>query len=168
MLTAKSNESDTITGLELGADDYIAKPARLKELVARVKANLKKDGELIEKQANLSEATKTNNQEPDEIILGNLKIISSSCSVLFNNKEIEFTQREFDLLKKLALSPNRVFSREQLLEEVWGWSFVGESRTVDVHIRYLREKLEKDAANPEIIKTVRGRGYKLIQQALEN
>ena len=79
-----------------------------------------------------------------------------------SGKTIDLTQREFELLKTLALNPNRVFDRNQLLEGVWGWSFIGESRTVDVHIRYLREKLEKDPANPDIIKTIRGIGYKLV------
>ncbi len=161
MLTARSNEIDTVIGLEMGADDYIAKPARLKELVARVKTHLR-----------ISESSKTlttqeNNEgikkdEIEEFQLGNLKMNFRNYTVIYKGQSLYLTQREFELLKKLALSPNRVFQRDQLLEEVWGWSFIGESRTVDVHIRYLREKLEDDPANPKIIKTVRGIGYKLV------
>ncbi len=161
MLTAKTTEIDAVIGLELGADDYIPKPARMKELIARVRTRLRNS---LVQAANESKA---NEQEPEKIDLGPLHIDMIGRTVILNQKEIELTQREFELLKTLAINPNRVFSRNQLLEQVWGWSFIGESRTVDVHIRYLREKLEKDPANPDMIKTVRGIGYKLVPLAHE-
>jgi DNA-binding response OmpR family regulator len=157
MLTAKTTEIDAVIGLELGADDYIPKPARMKELIARVRTRLRNS---IASQAN--ESKNGDDQEPEKIDLGPLHIDMVGRTVLLGDREVELTQREFELLKTLAINPNRVFSRNQLLEQVWGWSFIGESRTVDVHIRYLREKLEKDPANPDMIKTVRGIGYKLV------
>ncbi len=155
MLTAKSTELDTVIGLEIGADDYIAKPARVQELIARIRKRLQK-------------SVVSNPADPDfepVIRVSGLEIDANTHEVKQNGVEIDLTQREFELLKRLASNPNRVFTREQLLEQVWGWSFIGESRTVDVHIRYLREKLEKDPANPELIKTVRGLGYKLVPLA---
>ncbi len=159
MLTAKTTEIDAVIGLELGADDYIPKPARMKELIARVRTRLRNS--LLTAAAE----SKNSDQEPEKIDLGPLHIDMVGRTVALADREIELTQREFELLKTLAINPNRVFSRNQLLEQVWGWSFIGESRTVDVHIRYLREKLEKDPANPDMIKTVRGIGYKLVPLA---
>ncbi|MDX1919241.1 MAG: response regulator transcription factor [Candidatus Caenarcaniphilales bacterium] len=157
MLTAKTTEIDAVIGLELGADDYIPKPARMKELIARVRTRLRNS------PLNATPDSKSSSdQEPEQIELGPLSINLISHTVYLQGNEIELTQREFELLKTLAINPNRVYSRNQLLEQVWGWSFIGESRTVDVHIRYLREKLEKDPANPEMIRTVRGIGYKLV------
>ncbi|MDJ0625308.1 MAG: response regulator transcription factor [Candidatus Caenarcaniphilales bacterium] len=156
MLTAKTTEIDAVIGLELGADDYISKPARMKELIARVRTRLRNS------PLNLKSDKSDKNSEPEKIDLGPLYIDLVGHTVALNGNEIELTQREFDLLKTLAINPNRVYSRNQLLEQVWGWSFIGESRTVDVHIRYLREKLERDPANPEMIRTVRGIGYKLV------
>ncbi len=159
MLTAKTTEIDAVIGLELGADDYIPKPARMKELIARVRTRLRSS--IVSNSAE-NKSNNNGNQEIEKITLGPLHIDLVGRTVLLNEKEIELTQREFELLKTLAINPNRVFSRNQLLEQVWGWSFIGESRTVDVHIRYLREKLEKDPANPDMIRTVRGIGYKLV------
>lgn len=158
MLTAKTTEIDAVIGLELGADDYIPKPARMKELIARVRTRLRNSP----MHPNADPLKAAQEGEPEKIDLGTLQMNLIAHTVKLHGKEIDLTQREFELLKTLALNPNRVFSRNQLLEQVWGWSFVGESRTVDVHIRYLREKLETDPANPEMIKTVRGIGYKLI------
>ncbi len=148
MLTARTSEIDTVVGLELGANDYIAKPVRLRELVARVKAHLR-------------EAPDAQRQVTG-IRLGELHIDVDSRTVRVSDKEIDLTFKEFELLLAMARQPNRVFSRDQLFSQVWGSDFLGESRTVDVHIRYLREKLEENPSQPKHILTVRGVGYRLV------
>lgn len=148
MLTARTSEIDTVVGLELGANDYVAKPVRLRELVARVKAHLRETPEV---QPSLS-----------GIRLGQLHIDVDSRTVRVNEKDIDLTFKEFELLLAMARQPNRVFSRDQLFSQVWGSDFLGESRTVDVHIRYLREKLEDNPSQPKHILTVRGVGYRLV------
>ncbi len=148
MLTARTSEIDTVVGLELGANDYIAKPVRLRELVARVKANLRE--------------TPDAQRQVSGIRLGELHIDVDSRTVRVNEKEIDLTFKEFELLLAMARQPNRVFSRDQLFSQVWGSDFLGESRTVDVHIRYLREKLEDNPSAPKHILTVRGVGYRLV------
>ena len=148
MLTARTSEIDTVVGLELGANDYVAKPVRLRELVARVKAHLREAPEL--------------QPEPAGIKLGDLYIDTDSRTVKVKDEEIELTFKEFELLLAMAKQPNRVFSRDQLFSQVWGSDFLGESRTVDVHIRYLREKLESNPSQPKHILTVRGVGYRLV------
>jgi DNA-binding response OmpR family regulator len=151
MLTARTSEIDTVVGLELGANDYIAKPVRLRELVARVKAHLRE-----------SPANVTSTPTGRSIKLSNLSIDMDSRTVLVNHKPIDLTFKEFELLAALAKHPNRVFTRDQLFAQVWGSDFLGESRTVDVHIRYLREKLEENPSQPKRILTVRGVGYRLV------
>ena len=148
MLTARTSEIDTVVGLELGANDYVAKPVRLRELVARVKAHLREAPEA----------------KPDTsgIRLGELSIDVDSRTVRVGEKDIDLTFKEFELLLAMAKQPNRVFSRDQLFSQVWGSDFLGESRTVDVHIRYLREKLE-EGGEPRLIQTIRGVGYSLRQ-----
>jgi DNA-binding response OmpR family regulator len=148
MLTARTSEIDTVVGLELGANDYINKPVRLRELVARVKAHLR-------------EAPQAK-QTGRVIRLGELFIDLDSRLVKAGSQEIELTYKEFELLAAMARQPNRVFTRDQLFAQVWGSDFLGESRTVDVHIRYLREKLESNPSTPKHILTVRGVGYRLI------
>lgn len=148
MLTARTSEVDTVVGLELGANDYIAKPVRLRELVARVKAHLREMP--TEKPTNR------------EIKYGELTIDLDSRIVKVKGEAIELTYKEFELLATMARQPNRVFTRDQLFSQVWGSNFLGESRTVDVHIRYLREKLEVDPSHPKHILTVRGVGYRFI------
>lgn len=149
MLTARTSEIDTVVGLELGANDYIAKPVRLRELVARVKAHLRESpgGQAVQARG---------------IRLGNLSIDIDSRTVLVGGQPIELTFKEFELLAAMAKHPNRVFTRDQLFAQVWGSDFLGESRTVDVHIRYLREKLEENPSQPKHILTVRGVGYRLV------
>lgn len=147
MLTARSSEIDTVVGLELGANDYMAKPVRLRELVARVKKQLR----------DLKDETKSN----PKINVGDLFIDLETRIVAVNNVEKELTFKEFELLATLAKNPNRVFTRDELFASVWGSDFLGESRTVDVHIRYLREKLEENPSQPKHIQTVRGVGYRL-------
>jgi len=150
MLTARTSEIDTVVGLELGANDYISKPVRLRELVARVKAHLRE-----------SPGTQPQ-QQARGIRLGNLSIDMDSRTVLVGNQQIDLTFKEFELLAAMAKHPNRVFTRDQLFAQVWGSDFLGESRTVDVHIRYLREKLEENPSQPKHILTVRGVGYRLV------
>jgi DNA-binding response OmpR family regulator len=149
MLTARTSEIDTVVGLELGANDYIAKPVRLRELVARVKAHLRD-----------SQGGKGTKNER-KISLGDLAIDLESRTVTIAKRVVELTYKEFELLVAMARQPNRVFSRDQLFAQVWGSDFLGESRTVDVHIRYLREKLEDDPSHPRHIMTVRGVGYRM-------
>lgn len=148
MLTARTSEVDAVVGLELGANDYINKPVRLRELVARVKANLRE----------------MNDEKPlnREIKAGDLTIDLDSRTVKIKGQSIELTFKEFELLATMAKQPNRVFTRDQLFSQVWGSNFLGESRTVDVHIRYLREKLELDPSHPKHILTVRGVGYRFV------
>ena len=148
MLTARTSEVDTVVGLELGANDYVAKPVRLRELVARVKAQLRE--------------MPTDRPLNREIKTGELSIDLDSRIVKIKGEPIELTFKEFELLATMARQPNRVFTRDQLFSQVWGSSFLGESRTVDVNIRYLREKLELDPSHPKHILTVRGVGYRFI------
>lgn len=149
MLTAKEEEVDKVLGLELGADDYITKPFGMRELIARIKANLRRT-DLVEGAVN----------GPSNVHkFGNLEIDMNRYEVRKNNEVLELTLREFELLKYLAERENKVFSREQLLEEVWGYEYYGDIRTVDVTVRRLREKLEDDSSSPRYIMTKRGIGY---------
>lgn len=150
MLTAKEEEVDKVLGLELGADDYITKPFGMRELIARIKANLRR----TDVMTTAGSGEVSNVQE-----FGNLEIDLNRYEVRKNNKVLELTLREFELLKYLAERENKVFSREQLLEEVWGYEYYGDIRTVDVTVRRLREKLEDDSSNPTYIMTKRGIGY---------
>jgi len=147
MVTAKEEEVDKVLGLELGADDYITKPFSMRELVARVKANLRRT-ELSSQQGS------------NEIIeIGDLVIDINKYEVRKRDKVIDLTQREYELLKFLATRAEQVFTREQLLEEVWGYEYYGDIRTVDVTIRRLREKVEDDSGDYKYILTKRGVGY---------
>lgn len=147
MVTAKEEEVDKVLGLELGADDYITKPFSMRELVARVKANLRRTE--LSNQSNSTEI----------IDIGDLVIDVSKYEVRRNDKVIDLTQREYELLKFLATRAEQVFTREQLLEEVWGYEYYGDIRTVDVTIRRLREKVEDDSGEYKYILTKRGVGY---------
>jgi two-component system alkaline phosphatase synthesis response regulator PhoP len=149
MLTAKNEEIDAILGLEMGADDYIGKPFRSRELISRLKA--------VIRRFNMDDSNVKNR---DFYAEGSLEISTETHQVFLNGREIEMTLKEFGLLEKLISSPGRVFTREELLESVWGYDYVGETRTVDVHIRQLRKKLEEDDTVPKMIITVRGIGYK--------
>lgn len=147
MLTAKEEEVDKVLGLELGADDYITKPFSMRELMARVKANLRRS-ELID-----------NNDDNELILSGELTIDVNKYEVRKNDEVLNLTLREFELLKFLATKAEQVFSREKLLEEVWGYEYYGDIRTVDVTIRRLREKIEDDSKGYKYVLTKRGVGY---------
>lgn len=151
MLTAREEEVDKILGLELGADDYITKPFSMRELMARIKANVRRS------VASPAEAEDTGDE--NRLVFGNIVINLKSLDVKKNGEKLELTPREFDLIKFLATQPNQVFSREELMENVWKYDYYGDLRTVDVTVRRLREKLEDDPANPMRIVTRRGAGY---------
>ena len=153
MLTAKSEEFDKVLGLELGADDYITKPFGVREFIARVKALFRRTDTSNQTDTDLANSI-------DIIIYGNIKIDTPRREVFKYDKLLDLTLKEFELLKLLLLNKGKVLSREQLLEKVWGFDYFGETRTVDVHIRYLRQKIEDDDSNPKLIETVRGIGYR--------
>lgn len=161
MVTAKTESIDKIRGLGLGADDYIAKPFDPAELVARVKSHLSRY-ERLSGRNQLSNSVSDNHQAQQDIILiRNLRILPLSYKAYRNEQEIKFPNREFELLKFLAMNPNIVFSKEQLFEKIWGYDYVGDSATVTVHINRIREKIEDAPSNPQIIETVWGAGYRL-------
>ncbi|MDK9710204.1 response regulator YycF [Acidaminobacter sp.] len=152
MLTAKEEEVDKVLGLELGADDYITKPFGMRELIARVKANLRRTEPA---GADFPGASVQNQM----LEAGELKIDFERYEVTKRSTVIELTLREFELLKFLATQDNQIFTREQLLKDVWGYEYFGDIRTVDVTVRRLREKVEDDSSNPKYILTKRGVGY---------
>ena len=156
MLSAKDEEIDKILGLELGADDYITKPFSVRELMARVKANLRK--------AELSGAEKAGKEEEEKeeeniIAVGDLTLDLNKFEVKVRGEIMDLTLREFEVLKYLANQPGQVVTREVLLEKVWGYEYYGDIRTVDVTVRRITEKIEKDTSNPKILITKRGVGY---------
>jgi len=153
MLTAKEEEVDKVLGLELGADDYITKPFGMRELIARVKANLRR---MEPAGADVATGASVQNQMLEA---GELKIDFERYEVTKRAAIIELTLREFELLKFLATQDNQIFTREQLLKDVWGYEYFGDIRTVDVTVRRLREKVEDDSSNPKYILTKRGVGY---------
>ena len=154
MVTARTESVDKIRGLGLGADDYISKPFDPAELVARVNANLRQ-------YDRLQNAVKEDEKKSDEIKIKDLTIFVNSWKVYKKDKEIKFPNREFEILKFLAMNPNIVFSKEQIFEKIWGYDYMGDSATVMVHINRIREKIEDDSKNPKILETVWGAGYRL-------
>ena len=150
MLTALSREVDRVSGLELGADDYVAKPFSPRELTARVKAVLRRATGMIETEAG-----------PPVVTAGELELDASTRQVSRNGEQIELTAREFNLLAHFMRHPMHVFRREELLEHVWGFSY-GDTSTVTVHVSRLREKVEADPGSPKYIRTVRGLGYRFV------
>ena len=149
ILTAKEEEVDKVLGLELGADDYITKPFGLRELIARVKANIRRTG-----MSDIVGADPSNVKD-----FGSITIDTNRYEARKNGVALELTLREFELLKYLAEREDKVYSREQLLEDVWGYEYYGDIRTVDVTVRRLREKLEDDSSDPTYVLTKRGVGY---------
>ena len=151
MLTAKTDEMDKVVGLEIGADDYMTKPFSMRELLARIRAVLRRT------RITVSEST----IEETVLRIKDLEIDAARHRVLLGETALDLTPKEFDLLVFLARNKGFVFSREKLLEKVWGYDYTGDTRTVDVHIRWLRQKIEANSQKPEYLITVRGTGYKL-------
>ena len=147
MVTARNDTHDVVAGLEAGADDYLTKPFAPKELSARIRALLRR--------------VRTSDTVNPHLRFGDLEIIPDEGMVLRDGQEVHLTKTEFRLLVELGQNPGRVFSRESLLDKVWGYDYFGHGRMVDVHIRRLRTKVETDAANPRHVVTVRGLGYRL-------
>ena len=148
MLTAKGDDMDKILGLEYGADDYITKPFNILEVKARIKAILRRTGR-----------KKTEREDDKIIVKGEMKIDCESRRVVIGEQETNLTAKEFDLLELLAMNPNKVYSRENLVNIVWGYEYPGDARTVDVHIRRLREKIETNPSDPKYVYTKWGVGY---------
>ena len=148
MLSAKGSETDRVVGLEVGADDYLTKPFGMRELVARCRALLRRHQHFQSRP------------EPPSLQFQDIVLYPQECRILVRGDEVNFSPKEFKLLELFLSYPRRVWSREQLLERIWGPDFIGDSKTVDVHIRWLREKLEVDPSNPEYLMTVRGFGYR--------
>ena len=157
MLTAKDGEIDKILGLELGADDYITKPFSVRELVARVKANLRKV-DVVSNNMKSEDSVEDKKQE-SKIIIGELELDLDKFETKVRGEVIDLTLREFEVLKYLASQPEQVVTRETLLEKVWGYEYYGDIRTVDVTVRRIREKIEKDTSAPKILITKRSVGY---------
>lgn len=155
MLTAKVDEIDKIVGLEVGADDYMTKPFSIRELLARIRAMLRRI-EMIRQE--------TRSTEDIKITAGELKIDLARHKVSRSNSTIDLGPKEFDLLTFLMKNEGQVFSRDHLLEKIWGYDYAGDTRTVDVHIRWLRQKIETDPSQPKYLLTVRGVGYKFERQ----
>ena len=150
IITARGEESDVVAGLELGADDYVTKPFSPRELTARVRAVLRR----VEKQSSA----------PEMLRAGNIQVDRSGRSTLINGQPVDLTPSEFELLATLMAAPGRVFSRLELLDRLQGTAYEGYERTIDVHIRNLRAKIEPDASNPQYIETVYGAGYRFASR----
>lgn len=151
MLTAKTEEMDKIVGLEIGADDYMTKPFSMRELLARMRAMLRRTRMAVTHP----------DEEEDKIRINNLEIDPARHIASLKEASLNLTPKEFDLLSFLARNRGMVFNREQLLEKVWGYDYAGNTRTVDVHIRWLRKKIETNPQKPRYLITVRGTGYKM-------
>ena len=154
MLTARDDEIDRVVGLELGADDYLTKPFSMRELMARVKAQLRRTRMLKEE---LSKAAAAPHKK---LVFDNLAIDLTRREVTLDDNPLQLKPKEYELFLFFAEHKGQMLSREFILERVWGWDFIGDSRTVDVHVRWLRQKIEKEAGNPRRIVTVRGGGYR--------
>lgn len=156
MLTARDEEIDRVVGLEVGADDYMGKPFSMRELIARVRAMIRRTELLRQEMQTTSSASQSSNL----LEFGNLVIDPDRREIRINSQIIDLKPKEFDLLLYMAQNHGRALPRERILEQVWGWNYIGESRTVDVHIRWLRQKIELDPSQPKRLVTVRGSGYR--------
>jgi two-component system, OmpR family, alkaline phosphatase synthesis response regulator PhoP len=167
MLTARAGEKDKVKALDLGADDYITKPFGVREFLARVNTNVRRYMKQSKNQPSGEDplpVSGTGSGERKTIGHAGIRLDDERHRVYKNEDEIEITHREYELLKFLILNRGIAFSREDLLSKVWGYEYAGETRTVDVHIRQLRRKIEADDAHPQIIETVRGRGYRFTER----
>jgi DNA-binding response OmpR family regulator len=156
MLTARDDEIDRVVGLEVGADDYLTKPFSMRELIARVKAMLRRV-KIIRDEINL---INSGTDQRSFFEFDKIKIDLGRRELRVDNKIVNLKPKEFELLIYLIRHKNQVLSRDQILESVWGWEYIGDSRTVDVHVRWIREKIEEDPSNPKRIITARGAGYR--------
>lgn len=173
MLTARSTESDKVRGLEAGADDYLTKPFGIREFLARVQALIRRYRKLsslrhLEHDETIAAVTEPLSMPAaattaERVSSGAIVLDDTRHRVFKNGRELEMTHREYELLKFLMLHRGVAYSRDDLLNYVWGYEYSGETRTVDVHIRQLRRKIEEDDANPQLIETVRGRGYRFCE-----
>ena len=152
MLTGKGDVIDRVGGLELGADDYVTKPFSMRELIARVRALLRR--------SNLTRGPTAQSMPPETVKSGDLELDLAAHTVYLRNQPLDLKPREFDLLSLLMTNRGRAFTRDQILERLWGYDFIGDNRTVDVHIRWLREKIEVESGSPKRIITIRGVGYR--------
>jgi two-component system phosphate regulon response regulator PhoB len=149
ILSAKSTETDRVVGLEVGADDYLTKPFGMCELIARCRALLRRQRGVVE-------------HEPDPVLrFEEVELNPKECRVSLRGQEVNLSPKEFRILELFMSQPKRVWSRDQIIDKVWGDDFMGDNKTVDVHIRWIREKLEEDPSKPQYLKTVRGFGYRL-------
>jgi DNA-binding response OmpR family regulator len=156
MLTARDDEIDRVVGLEVGADDYLTKPFSMRELMARVKAQLRRSRLLKEELSKFS----VEDKPQEKLTFKNLVINLTRREVTLSGGPLALKPQEYELLLFFAEHKGQMLSREFILERVWGWDFIGDSRTVDVHVRWLRQKIEEDPSNPTRIVTVRGGGYR--------
>ncbi|MFZ5596367.1 MAG: response regulator [Bacillota bacterium] len=154
MISARGEELDKVLGLEMGADDYVTKPFSNRELLARIKARLRTRQE---------DSVKAEKKEGEIIEHGDLVIDQERFLVSVGGVRLDLTPKEFDLVRFLAMGPGKVYSREYLLEKIWGYDYLGDSRTVDVHIRHIRQKFEQIPGCPQFIETVRGVGYRFVE-----
>jgi DNA-binding response OmpR family regulator len=159
MLTARDDEIDRVVGLEVGADDYMVKPFSMRELIARVKAMLRRV-RMIREEAGTPQAAALTSTVVQSLNFGNMIINMTRREVSIHDQAVPLKPKEYELLVFLAQHPGEALSRDFILEKVWGWDYAGDSRTVDVHVRWLREKIEIDPARPNRIVTVRGAGYR--------
>ncbi|NLT46079.1 MAG: response regulator transcription factor [Thermotogaceae bacterium] len=157
-LSAKSEEFDKVLGLELGADDYITKPFSVREVLARIRAVFRR----------IQQSAQAKEERPKKILARDLEIDTEKYEVRVRNRMVSLTPLEFELLRFLSENEGKVFSRDVLLDKLWGYDYYGDTRTVDVHIRRLRTKIEEDASNPKYIITVRGKGYKFRDPGKED
>lgn len=160
MLSAKGTETDRVVGLEVGADDYLTKPFGMRELVARCRALLRRQQQ-FQSPLEASPSSESLAKAPPSLMYQDIGMYPEECRVMVRGVEVNLSPKEFKLLELFLRHPKRVWSRDQLLERVWGHDFIGDSKTVDVHIRWLREKLELDPSRPIHLVTVRGFGYRL-------
>lgn len=149
ILSAKGTETDRVLGLEVGADDYLTKPFGMRELIARCRALLRRS------------QSSSKREQPSILKFEDISLNVEECRVFLADKEINLSPKEFKILELLISQPKRVWSRDQIIDQVWGYDFMGDNKTVDVHIRWLREKLEENPSSPKYLKTVRGFGYRL-------
>jgi DNA-binding response OmpR family regulator len=159
MLTARDDEIDRVVGLEVGADDYMGKPFSMRELMARVKAMLRRD-RMIRQEVGAVQPVPAAVPTTQVLAFDNLIIDMDRREISLNGAPLPMKPKEYELLTFLAQHPGHMLSREYILEHLWGWEYIGDSRTVDVHVRWLREKIEEDPANPRRIITIRGAGYR--------